>query len=239
MANTKYYLEQIKLENEQRELLFKAANVEVTYNGELMTLAAALTDVYGSISALPTTAAMNAAISSAISASGHAHFEKVAAVPEASTAKENTLYLVKNVKTHHYDIYAKIAGDTEGSFTMELLDDTTVDLTGKLDKVTGATAGNLPVLDAEGALADSGKKLGGAALAETPDADTLATEKAVADGLAGKVDKEEGKGLSSNDYTTAEKNRLAALRGVRYGAAPPDDMQNGELFIRVVTTTEA
>ena len=33
----------------------------------------------------------------------------------------------------------------------------------------------------------------------------------VTSGLAGKVDKETGKGLSTNDYTTAEKNKLAGI----------------------------
>jgi len=70
------------------------------------------------------------AAQAAVAASGHAHFEKVAAVPEVEAAQENTLYLVKNADTGHYDIYAKVAGDTEGTYTMELLDDTTVDLSG-------------------------------------------------------------------------------------------------------------
>jgi len=93
-----------------------------------------------------------------------------------------------------------------------------------------------------------------------------------------KVDKVEGKGLSSEDFTTAlkqklenmapvtaeekaawdakagtavataeadglmsagDKARLDGIRGVRYGAEPPADMKDGELFIRVVTTAEA
>lgn len=92
--------------------------------------------------------------------------------------------------------------------------------------------------------------------------------------IGGKVDKVEGKGLSTEDFTTALKNKLDAmegvtaeekaawndkadktkasatadglmskedkarldgLRGVRYGATPPDDMQDGELFVRVVS----
>ena len=64
-------------------------------------------------------------------------------------------YLVMNTATKHYDIYAKIKGSS-GSYTMELLDDTTVDLSGKVDKVAG-------------------------------------------------------KGLSTNDYTTAEKTKLAGI----------------------------
>lgn len=93
-----------------------------------------------------------AAINTAISKSGHASFQKVDAVPNADAAQENILYLVMNTATKHYDIYAKI----KGSYTMELLDDTTVDLSGKVDKVAG-------------------------------------------------------KGLSTNDFTTAEKNKLAGI----------------------------
>lgn len=64
----------------------------------------------------------------AIAATGHAHFEKVETVPDAGTAKENVLYLVLNKKTQHYDIYAKVEG------AVVLLDDTTVDLTGYVQK---------------------------------------------------------------------------------------------------------
>ena len=53
------------------------------------------------------------------------------------------------------------------------------DLSGKADKVTSATNGDLAGLDANGNLTDSGKAAGGAALASTPDANTLATEAAV------------------------------------------------------------
>lgn len=97
-----------------------------------------------------TNAEVAEAIQTAISQSGHASFEKVDAVPDAGTAQENVLYLVYNDTTNHYDIYAKISG------AMELLDDTTVDLTNY-------------------------------------------------------VQKEEGKGLSTNDYTTAEKEKLAGI----------------------------
>lgn len=78
--------------------------------------------------------------------------------------------------------------------------------------------------------------------------------------IGGKVDKEEGKGLSANDFTDALKEKLEALeipgvataeanglmskedktkldglRGVRYGAEVPADMQDGEMFVRVVS----
>lgn len=74
---------------------------------------------------------VGAAIASAVSKAGHASFEKADAVPSAAEARENVLYLVMNAETSHYDIYAKVGE------TVELLDDTTVDLTGKVDKVEG------------------------------------------------------------------------------------------------------
>lgn len=78
----------------------------------------------------------------AIAATGHAHFEKVEAVPEAGTAKENVLYLVLNPKTQHYDIYAKVEG------AVVRLDDTTVDLSGyatkeQLEAVSGGLGGTV------------------------------------------------------------------------------------------------
>lgn len=95
------------------------------------------------------------AVQTAISKTGHASYQKVSAVPTVDAAQENILYLVMNSTTKHYDIYAKIKGSS-GSYTMEQLDDTTVDLTGY-------------------------------------------------------VQKETGKGLSTNDYTTAEKTKLGGI----------------------------
>lgn len=54
-----------------------------------------------------------------------------------------------------------------------------VDQTSKMDKDTDAVAENLAKFDADGNAVDAGLKAGGAALAETTDATTLATEKAV------------------------------------------------------------
>lgn len=54
-----------------------------------------------------------------------------------------------------------------------------VDQTAKMDKDTDAVAENLAKFDANGNAVDAGLKAGGATLAETTDAATLATEKAV------------------------------------------------------------
>lgn len=72
-----------------------------------------------------------AAIQAAIAESGHAIFQRVDAVPEAATAQTNILYLVLNEETQHYDIYAKVGEE------MELLDDTTVDLSNYVEKEAG------------------------------------------------------------------------------------------------------
>ena len=58
----------------------------------------------------------------AISKSKHAFMKKAAAVPTVDEAEENVMYLVKNEKTGHYDIYVLIDG------AVEWLDDTTIDL---------------------------------------------------------------------------------------------------------------
>lgn len=75
-----------------------------------------------------TNAQVAQAIQTAIAATGHAHFEKVDAVPEAASAQDNVLYLVLNEETQHYDIYAKVEGE------VVLLDDTTVDLSNYVQK---------------------------------------------------------------------------------------------------------
>ena len=76
-----------------------------------------------------------------------------------------------------------------------------VDITGKADKVSGATSGNLAGLDSNGNLTDSGKAAGGATLAGTPDANTLATEAAVSTIAGTKVDKLTGT-FAANDIAT-------------------------------------
>lgn len=77
-----------------------------------------------------------------ISKAGHARFEVAEAIPDASSAQENIMYLVMNDKTQHYDIYAKVNDE------VVLLDDTTVDLSGyatkeQLEAVSGGLGGTV------------------------------------------------------------------------------------------------
>ena len=56
-------------------------------------------------------------------------------------------------------------------------------------KVAAGTANGLVIAAADGALSNSGKVIGGATLAETPNENTLATEAAVKASADGKLDK--------------------------------------------------
>ena len=67
----------------------------------------------------------------------------------------------------------------------------------------------------------------------TPDNAHYPTEKLVKDSLDGKVDKVEGKGLSTEDYTTAEKTKLAGI------AAGAEVNQNAFSNVKVGSTTVA
>lgn len=146
-------IETIKVNGTAQTVADKAVNITVPTNVSALT----------NDSKYQTDTQVSAAIQSAISASGHASFEKADTVPAAASAQENVLYLVMNSTTGHYDIYALVSGE------VVLLDDTTVDLS------------------------------------------SYATTAAMNTALGGKVDKVDGKGLSANDYTTEEKNKLAGL----------------------------
>lgn len=123
------------------------------------------------------------------------------------------------------------------------------DVSGKADKDTSATAGNFAKFDSTGNPVDSGKKAADfvaaeagkglstndytteektklAGIAAGAEVNTISTikvdnvevspvSKVVNIDLSGKVDKIAGKGLSTNDYTTAEQTKLS---GVSTGA---------------------
>lgn len=194
---------------------------------------------YGITDAMTATA-ITKAIQTAIAATGHASFKKVNEVPTAETAQDNILYLVMNTVTGFYDIYAKV--DTEvvrlDDVSINLDDYSTTEqmnaaiaaaIVNKVDKVEGK---GLSTEDFTTALKE---KL--VALPENAEANyvksvsdefTVSTEgklevaeiaqdkiTGLPDALTNKVDKVDGKGLSTNDYTTEEKEKLS---GVEAGA---------------------
>lgn len=93
-----------------------------------------------------------------------------------------------------------------------------VDQSGKADKVTGATKGHIATLDENGNLVDGGIAKDDVVTKVVPAAvgniATLGTDGKLVDSgvlATNVVQKEAGKGLSSNDYTTEEKNKLAGI----------------------------
>jgi hypothetical protein len=100
--------------------------------------------------------------------------------------------------------------------------DVTTALAGKVDKVTGKELSSNDYTTAEKTklAAITGTNTGDQDLSGYATTTSLATKANTSDvtnSLAGKVDKVTGKELSTNDYTTAEKNKLAAITGTNTG----------------------
>lgn len=194
---------------------------------------------YGITDAMTATAIAEA-IKTAIAETGHASFTKVDAVPAASEAKDNVLYLVMNADTGFYDIYAKVGTEVvrlddvsvnldNYSTTEQMNEAIATAIANKVDKVDGK---GLSTEDFTTALKEKLVALPEGAEANyvksVSDEFTVSAEgklevKEVApakvtglpDALSGKVDKVAGKGLSANDYTDEEKEKLG---GVEAGA---------------------
>ncbi len=187
-----------------------------------------------------TATAIAEAIKTAIAETGHASFTKVDAVPAASEAKDNVLYLVMNADTGFYDIYAKVGTE------VVRLDDVSVNLdnystTEQMNEaIATAIANKVDKVDGKGALYrglyDCAERKSWLLCqrAQKPitsrvfltsslflqgklEVKEVAPAKVTGlpDALAGKVDKVAGKGLSANDYTDEEKEKLG---GVEAGA---------------------
>lgn len=179
--NTKYILEQIKIEGELKELLVKsnAENVAVTYNGKDTTLAGALAEIFTSLTNLPTDAGIDSKINAAIG-------NLVGGAPEVGDTLKELFDLISTNKDAMDTLNAAIGV--------------------KVDKEEGKGLSANDFTDALKAKLESLPEI-------------IANATAEADGLMSKED----------------KTRLDGLRGVRYGAEPPADMKDGELFVRVVS----
>lgn len=181
MANAKYILEKIKIEGALHDLMVKtdAENTAVVYNGAETTLAAALTDICASMTALPTGETVDSRISAAVD-------ELIGGAPSTyDTLKEIADYIAE-----HEDVVTAL---------------------------NAAIGNKVDVVEGKGLSAEDFTTALKAKLESLPDSITEATAEA--------------SGLMS----AADKARLDGIRGVRYGTEPPDDMRNGELFVRVVS----
>lgn len=194
MTNTKHILSQIKLEGELHDLITKsnAENVSVQYNNRDMTLANALSEIFSSISSIPTTENVDRKISEAID-------NLINGAPETyDTLKEISDYITthQEAATALNEAITKKVDKQEGKGLST--EDFTTLLKEKLD--------NLPEITLEQVSSWNNK-------AEKAKA---TTEK---DGL-----------MSAED-----KKRLDDIRGVRCGTDIPENMKDGELFVRVVS----
>lgn len=133
-------------------------------------------------------------VNSLIGAIKTIHFEVVQALPE--TGESNIIYLVPH--SHgtgdSYDEYAWVS--VSGTYQWEKIGNTDVDLSNYVQK-TFTVNGK--------ALNGSGITLVAADIADVYSQTQIDTK------LSNKVDKVAGKGLSTNDYTTTEKNKLAGI----------------------------
>lgn len=190
---------------------------------------------YGITDAMTATAIAEA-IQTAIAATGHASFKKVDAVPTVETAEDNVLYLVMNTETGFYDIYAKV--DTavvrlddvsvnldDYSTTEQMNEAIATAIANKVDKIEGKGLSTedfttelkekLVVLpeDAEANYVKSVSDEFTVSAEGKLEVKEIAPAKVTGlpDALAGKVDKVEGKGLSTNDFTNELKEKLDGM----------------------------
>lgn len=199
MAGTKYILEQVRLEGALKDLIAKSdgENVAVTYGGKSQTLAAALADIYTSVSDLPTGENVDTKISTAIS-------ELIGGAPETyDTLKEISDYIEA-----HEDV-ATALNEAIG---------------GKVDKVEGKGLSTEDFTTALKTALEGLVELG------------ITAEKVAA--WDGKADNAVVTSEKAGLMSVADKARLDALRGVRTGTEAPEDMQDGELFVRIVSEAE-
>lgn len=194
MANTKYILEKIKIEGELRELIVKsdAENTSVQYNGKDMTLAAALAEIFTSLSTIPTAENVEENIQTAINT-------LINGAPETyDTLKEIADYIAAHQEVA--DALNEAIGNKVDRIEGKGLstEDFTTILKNKLDQMPEITAEQVENWN----------------------------QKAEKTNASAKND-----GLMS----AADKQRFDALRGVKYGTEVPEDMEDGELFVHVVS----
>jgi hypothetical protein len=121
-----------------------------------------------------------------------------------------------NIKAIDITKLSNLSGTNTGDQDLSGLatsSDVTSGLATKVDKEIGK------MLSTNDYTASEKSKLADISGTNTGDQDLsgLATSSDVTSGLATKVDKETGKGLSTNDYTTSEQSKLAAIKGTNTG----------------------
>lgn len=222
MANTKYILEKIKLEDGFKDLLTKTngENVAVTYNGSEMTLAQALTNIFAAVSKAQTSEDVQAA----------ANKIKDDLIGGASGAYDTLKEIEEYIEKHGEEAAALLnsLGEKASKEEFNALKQTVEGLGAMAKKETVSEEDLAPSLKAKVNAAAEGNH----SHENITALNQITTEKINEwDNKANKTEATESEaGLMSAD----DKKKLNTLRGVRYGDTPPDDMQAGELFVRIV-----
>lgn len=217
--NTKYILEKIKIEGVLRDLITKTngENTTVVYDGKEQTLTSALAAILASVSALPTGSDVDTKISTAISG-------LIGGAPETyDTLKEVADYI-----SEHEEVVAALNAAIGQKASA-------ADLSAAVARIAALEAKKVAEDDLD---ADLKAKVNAAAQGNHSHAN-----KTVLDGISaakvaawdGKADKTEATASAAGLMSAADKAKLDGLRGVRYGTEVPDDLQEGELFVRVIS----
>ncbi|MBC7845001.1 MAG: hypothetical protein H7Y10_00745 [Flavobacterium sp.] len=126
----------------------------------------------------------------------------------ALTAEINRATVAEGVLTTSITTEASTRGTTDVTLT--------TNLNAEVTRATAAETTNTNAITAEGTTARAAE-LANASAINTERTRALAVEAGLASNLALKVDKVTGKDLSANDYTDAEKTKLAAISGTNTG----------------------
>jgi hypothetical protein len=150
-----------------------------------------------------------------------------------TTAEKNKLEAITGTNTGDQDLSgyattsqvaakANAADMTASLATKANTADVTTSLANKVDKVTskGLSTNDYTTAEKTKLAAITGTNTGDqdlSAYATIAMVNAIDVNSSLTGGLTTKVDKVTGKGLSTNDYTTAEKNKLAAITGTNTG----------------------
>lgn len=217
--NTKYILEKIKIEGVLQNLIAKTNgdNTTVVYNGTEQTLTSALAAILASISALPSGSDVDTKISTAISG-------LIGGAPETyDTLKEIADYI-----SEHEDVVTALNAAIGQKASA-------ADLTAAVARIAALETKKVAEADLD---ADLAAKVNAAAEGNHSHANKTVLDAITAEKVAawdGKADKTEATASAAGLMSAADKTRLDGLRGVRYGTEVPDDLQEGELFVRVIS----
>ena len=225
MANTKNILSQIKVNGVLEDLLAKSngENVTVHYNGGEKTLTEALSEIMTSVNAAQTSQQVQSAIK--------AEIDKL--VNDAPTTYDTLGEIAAYIEAH------KSVADALNEAIGKKADKDAFEAVQQTVQALGALASKSTVAEND---LESGLKAKINAAAQgnhshenKEDLDGITAEKIAQ--WDNKAEKTEASASAAGLMPAADKKRLDGMGGVYCGSSAPDEMKNGDLFIKVVSAT--